>query len=110
MLYGAVPLFISDHMLEVGAPFRCLVPYHLLSIAISERAFSRDPARALRQVDRLSSAEVSRMQALVGYFRQDLLWRHPQSRVAENVLIDAARALGLPGMCCPFDLRDELLS
>ena len=102
MLYGAVPIFISDNLLDVGAPFRCHVPYQLFSLQLTERAFMRDPGRALRAAENLSAAAIGRMQALIAHFRQDLLWRHPRSRVAENVLLEAARLLGRPEACCPF--------
>eukprot|EP00966_Prymnesium_polylepis_P019478 449117-Prymnesium_polylepis.1 len=80
MLYGAVPVILSDSYWVVGAPFRCVVPYRLFTAQVDERTFARDPARALRAVDALGPAAVSRMQDLIAFFREDLLWRSRQSR------------------------------
>ena len=91
--YGAIPVFVSDHVWRVGLPFQCWVPWRLLSHAVPEAAFMRDPGAALRNITASSDAHAEgRMRALLGHFSRDLLWRHPRSRVAENILHAAANA------------------
>ena len=87
-------------------PFQCVVPWRWLSIQISERAFMHDMEGALRNVTlSVTPAAERRMRALIRHFRRDVLWRHPRSRVAENVLLEARRwrDRGDPIRgCCPL--------
>ena len=78
---------------QVGLPFRCLVPYRLLSLTVAEKDLKSSPTRALAQAERLPPPLLERMRSLVALYGRDLLWRHPRSRVAENVLLEAARVL-----------------
>ena len=118
--YGAIPLFVSDHIWRVGLPFQCWVPWRLLSRTVPEGTFLHDPGAALRNVSATTDAFAEkRMRGLLGYFARDLLWRHPRSRVAENVLRAAANARRRGGgfnrnggrkarkPCCPFEDLDE---
>ena len=127
--YGAIPVFISDHLWRVGLPFQCWVPWRLLSHSIAEAAFLHDPGGALRNISDSTNAHTeNRMRMLLGHFARDLLWRHPRSRVAENILLTAANARrraaaatgagGAPGAsgdggrrsrlpCCPLEDLDE---
>jgi len=113
--FGAIPLIVSDHVWRVGMPFQCWVPWSLMSLSIPEAAFMRDAAEAMhRATERLSPAAEERMRQLIRHFRRDVLWRHPTSRVAENVLLAAVRwkdravDVGAPLRgCCP--LSDEIV-
>ena len=81
---------------------------------ISEASFQRDAAAALRNAMRLPHAAEARMRELIAHFGRDVLWRHPQSRVAENVLLAARRwQLRRRGeaACCPIeDAVSDILS
>ena len=103
----------------------------LLSLTLSERDVKYAFAEALRNLSArvggtmLSSAGdegggdggedgarrftvEDRMRRVLLHFRRDLLWSAKGSRVAENVLLDAARwrtrlrTRGADGGCCPF--------
>jgi hypothetical protein len=108
MRYGALPIFVSGRIFSVGIPFGCWVPWRLMTLHVHERPFLHDAAAALANATRaLSPGAEARMRELVMHFGRDVLWRHPASRVAENILLSAARRRGaqLDG-CCP--LKDEL--
>ena len=70
-----------------------------------------DMEGALRNVTASLTPEAeARMRKLIGHFGRDVLFRHPSSRVAENVLLEARRwrDRGQPlGGCCP--LFDEIV-
>lgn len=106
---GAIPVLISDHVWSMGMPFQCLVPYQLLTVSVQESEIARAPAATLRKVAaNTAGAMEERMRRLLRHFRRDLLWRAPDSRVAENVLLEAARAAatlqpdGRSAPCCPI--------
>lgn len=107
--YGAIPLIVSDHIYRVGLPFQCWVPWRLMVIHLKEADFLRNVTQALRRATELAPAAEARMRQLIGHFGKDLLWRHPRSRVAENVLLAARRwrSRGKPLLgCCP--MHDEV--
>ena len=107
MRYGAIPILLSDSLPRVGLPFQCLVPWRLLTLQVAERAFLADADAALANATSAVPplAEV-RMRKLIAHFSRDVLWRHPQSRVAENVLLTALHQRdGAKGPCCP--IHDE---
>ena len=111
MRYGSIPLLVSDHIYGVGLPFQCWVPWRLLALQVTEHDFLTDAGKALANVTRsLHPHAEARMRQLIAHFGRDVLWRHPQSRVAENVLLGAARwrnrGRPLRG-CCP--LEDEIV-
>ena len=110
--YG-VP-FVRFAAWRTGLPFQCWVPWALLVAQISEASFQRDAAAALRNAMRLPHAAEARMRELIAHFGRDVLWRHPQSRVAENVLLAARRwQLRRRGeaACCPIeDAVSDILS
>ena len=109
--YGAIPVLVSDYVWRVGIPFQCWVPWRLFTLSVSEGAFLRDAAGALQNATAsLSPPAEARARELIAHFGRDLLWRHPQSRVAENVLLTARRwaSRGNPLRgCCP--LEDEIV-
>ena len=110
MRCGAIPLMVSDNIARMGLPFQCLVPWPLLMVQVPEAAFLRDASQALKAAVRdLPPKAETRMRHLVLHFGKDLLWRHPQSRVAENFLITARRWRKRENPlteCCP--MRDEV--
>lgn len=108
MRYGAIPLIVSDHIWRVGLPFQCWVPWSLMAVQVSERVFLKDPSGALRMATSLPARAEARMRQLISHFGRDVLWRHPESRVAENILLAAQRwrRRGKPllGCCLMEDL------
>ena len=76
----------------------------------------KDAAASLAAIERaIPPRRRQRMRRLLAHFRRDLLWRVPGSRVAENILFDAARLTQagaptlVPGCKCPFGDRSALL-
>ena len=108
--YGAIPIIVSDHVWRMGMPFQCLVPYELMTMSIPEADIEQDASGALQRiVQQTTPATEKRMRKLLHHFRRDLLWRAEGSRVAENLLLEAARAStqwkpDAPTMqqCCPI--------
>ena len=108
--YGAIPIVVSDHVWRMGMPFQCWVPWREITRSINETDLMHDLGSALHNVTTsLSPVAEERMRELIAHFRRDVLWRHPTSRVAENVLMAAHRwrdrGAPLRG-CCP--LPDEV--
>ena len=100
----------------MGLPFQCFVPWRIFSLDIPEAVAAHSLAAAMRnlsaRVERAGAPHrfsvEDRMRGVLLHFRRDLLWTAPNSRVAENVLFDAARwrtllrTGGAHGGCCPF--------
>lgn len=110
---GSIPVFVSDHIWRVGLPFQCFVPYELMTLSISERDIQQDAALALRNLSHgISPTMERRMRHLIRHYRRDLLWRAPDSRVMENILLEADRwrvSRMHPAGCCPItDLTQGL--
>ena len=93
--FGTIPIFVSDRHYQVGAPFQAFVPYLRFALQLSEAAIHRDATGQLLGVlDRMSTRRERRMRELLLAARRDLLWSAPNSRVGENVLLEAARMRG----------------
>ena len=108
MRYGAIPIIVSDNIFSVGVPFQCWVPWRLLSLQLREADFMLDAGAALANATRaLHPYAEARMRELIAHFSMDVLWRHPKSRVAENILRTAdrwRRHWGQPAHgCCPME-------
>lgn len=107
--FGPIPVLIADAAFHVAVPFQCMVPYAHLSAQLAEAPFACDPGRALAHVLRAwPRARRVRARALLRHFSRDLLWHHPDSRVGENVLIEAARLRDGPD-ALPCAFPDRLL-
>lgn len=104
---GALPVLISDGAWAESVPFQPAVPYRQFSLSLPEAEALADAPRALGALlARTHERRAARMRELLLHFRRDLLWDYradaggaggaagPASRVAENVLLRAALALG----------------
>lgn len=106
--HGAIPVILGDNVWALGMPFQCFVPYDLMTVSISERQLLRvDLPGSLRNISAsIDSMQLSRMQELINHFSRDVLWffrNVSSSRVAENLLLEAARwRLRKPQGCCPL--------
>ena len=118
--FGAIPVLVSDNLWNVGMPFQCWVPHDMFMVTLNETQLAQDAAGTLLRLASTLSPEIEqRMRKLIDHFRRDLLWKDPDSRVAENVLIEAQRwragssgstgpesgASSLSPDCCPFGDR-----
>ena len=79
-----------------------------VSLQVREAPFLRHVGAALANATRgLHPYAEARMAQLVAHFGRDVLWRHPESRVAENLLRAAGRWRGTWGPplrgCCPME-------
>jgi len=111
---GAIPVFLSDHHLQTATPFQCVVPYDYMTVSVAESDCMKDCGAAIRQATaKLGEAERAQMRLLLHHFKRDLLWTVNDSRVVDNVLLDAlqrqryygGRYHGVSG--CPFADRME---
>lgn len=105
--FGAIPIFIGDKLFESGIPFQCWVPWKLFSLQVSEANVMCDAASTLNDAMlAVSQDERAVMRTLMHHFRRDILWRATNSRVAENILLEAVRGKAsyalLNDMTCPF--------
>lgn len=122
MEFGAIPLFVSDRVFHVSMPFQCLIPYAHFAAIVGEEPFVCEPSVVLRAaLAEWPPSRRRRARQLMQHFARDVLWRAPGSRVAENILLEAAmsidkrrhtdvasRALaGAPALACAF--RNQLL-
>jgi len=112
--FGAIPVIVADNVFALGMPFQCFVPWELMTLSIFEAPFMADAPGALRNLSgSVSLVQRLRMQSLNHHFARDVLWFFANgtarvSRVAENILIEAAAWLPnqkKPTGCCP--LRDK---
>lgn len=106
---GAIPLVVSDMRRIVGLPFQCFVPFHLFTTQVKERSLLTNVSEALGHVlDTLSAPIRNRMREVMALYARDVLWRHPESRVAENCLLQV-RELRLPtaSRTCWFQNRQR---
>ena len=116
--YGAIPVVVSKHVWRMGMPFQCWVPWHHFTISVNEGSFLADAGAALHNATaNVKPAAEDRMREVMAFYRRDLLWRHPESRVAENTLREAARwknskrerhSIGTPSGACllPDEIRE----
>ena len=109
---GTPQLFLSSGFYDEMAPFKCAVRYNSAFLQVDERAFARDPHGTMAAVLRsLMEEEPQRLWRELWAAQRDaareLLWHVPDSRVGENIVKDAFRALlgGQPGTASlPEDL------
>jgi len=111
--FGAIPIIVSDDIYKYAMPFQCLVPYNSFALQVPEAACNANCGIALSNAVKISQAAKDRKRELLKYFRRDLLWDIPGSRVAENILLDMARWRASQGasqlnLACP--LGNQLLS
>jgi hypothetical protein len=112
MRFGAIPLIVSDHVYRTSLPFQCWVPWKLLVLTIPEKTFLNDvPGSLSATISSLTPLQEERTRQLIGHFGKDVLWRHPTSRVAENVLLAAHRwrKRGKPALGCCLMQDDVVL-
>lgn len=105
--FGAIPIFIADKLFESGIPFQCLVPWRMFSLQVTEAKIMCDAAATLHDtMSAVSQDKRAVMRTLMHHFRRDVLWRATNSRVAENILLEAVRGRAggnlLNNMTCPF--------
>ena len=114
--HGAIPVFLADEIWRVGLPFQCFVPWELLSFQVPEASILnlKTAAVTLREIaDGTTLAAERRMRELLARFARDVLWRTDARRVAENILLEAARTRtrqphgGGEEACCPFTDRTD---
>ena len=109
--YGSIPVIISDQLASVGLPFQCLVPWDAFTVTLPEKLYLANISAALDGVVHSFTADqLSRARRVLYALRRDVLWFLNNSRVSENMLIDAAR-LQTPesnhweALPCPFPNR-----
>lgn len=89
--HGSVCVAVSDRVYYVGESFQCFVPYEHMVAEAGEVAFKCNPGRSLLHVlHEWPLWRRQRARELMRHFARDILWRAPGSRVAENVLLEAA--------------------
>lgn len=88
---GTFNIFLDDNALDSLLPFPCILPWTRMSYYMNKSVFLKDPAAVLADaVNRDNSTFAARLEAYQSHL-PDILWTHPKSRVAENVLLTAAR-------------------
>ena len=89
--YGSINLIFSDYLFETGIPFQCFVPWKEFTLQIKSEKFFKDPQKSLKSIASLTNKQLSHIQEKIFRYQKDVLWNHPESRVAENVLKQAVR-------------------
>ena len=84
---GAIPVILSDHLFETGLPFMSTVPWHAMVFWIPERSINGHAVHELILNATEESIESRRLYVLK--HRDDVLWNSPDTRIVENILIDA---------------------
>ena len=88
MSSATINLIFSDFLFETGVPFQCFVPWKEFVFQIDSNRFFEDPLSSLSEVISLDDKKLSEIQKKIIEYRRDVLWDHPESRVAENILKD----------------------
>eukprot|EP01054_Gregarina_sp_Poly1_P001446 Gregarina_sp_Poly_1__1445@NODE_1360_length_4299_cov_142_056002_g303_i2_p1_GENE_NODE_1360_length_4299_cov_142_056002_g303_i2NODE_1360_length_4299_cov_142_056002_g303_i2_p1_ORF_typecomplete_len629_score70_75Exostosin/PF03016_15/1_9e34_NODE_1360_length_4299_cov_142_056002_g303_i223954281 len=93
---GALIVVVSDGLLDKALPFGCEVDWDGLLIRIPEKEFRRNATFAIeRHVPDWNTAEgradLQRRLRILHNVIDDVIWTSPNTRVAENILYNAAR-------------------
>ena len=88
---GTINLIFSDYIFEAGIPFQCFIPWRDFVLQINSTDFFNDPITSLKNITSLSNDDLQNIQNNIFKYQKDVLWNHPESRVAENVLKQAVR-------------------
>ena len=96
---GTPQLFLAGRYFGDIAPFKCRVDWGRMVYWLETDEFRANPEGTMRGVLRGFREDPSEWQRLWEAQREaanDLLWHMPQSRVAQNVVEDALRAIDVP--------------
>jgi hypothetical protein len=101
---SSIAIVASDLLFQTALPGQCLIPYEHILEHVREKAFQCELPEALQHVRRAWPPErLARARLLMRHFARDILWHAPDSRVAENLLLEIARyrRRGVPGQKPP---------
>ena len=82
-----IPIIVSDALWAIGLPFPGKVPWQDLVFVLSE-AFSEDDLRVILAAPQHMK---DRKRKAIRAHLQDVSWTTPGSRVADNIVSEAAR-------------------
>uniref|UniRef100_A0A061RN34 Exostosin GT47 domain-containing protein n=1 Tax=Tetraselmis sp. GSL018 TaxID=582737 RepID=A0A061RN34_9CHLO len=94
---GTPQLIIADRYFKDVAPFKCKVPWHRVAVFINERLTRKNPKKiitaALKRIigDHTNRTLWKLLWESQAHAADDVLWHTPESRVANNIIEDAAR-------------------
>ena len=86
---GMINVFLGSSILDTTVGFQQHIPWREMSIIVGTDEFAKLKIRAIEDKIKLEESNMTRMQerlTLMRRYAPDILWMHPQSRVAENVI------------------------
>lgn len=86
---GCIPVIISDGFDLMVAPFASRVNYQSFSISIPEDMWNANPPGSLQFAYNMNEKRLRRLHAGFNRVKPRVLWDHPQSRVALEVVQEA---------------------
>jgi hypothetical protein len=90
MAAGSLPVLVADEH-ELGwLPFQQTVPWRELVIRIDRTMFQKNPVAAINALHRIPEPELARKRKLTWCHWPDVDWSAWHSRMATNILIEAA--------------------
>ena len=90
---GTVPVFLSHSIPHQTIAFHRHLPWDEMSIAIEHSTFTANRNQAIEDAIKRAEADgpwMARALALLDKHAPDVLWRHPESRVSENIVRSCA--------------------
>lgn len=113
MQYSLQPYVIEPvacaacQVFELALPFQCWLPWRLLSITYPQSRLQQTPLIRAREhtaaiLGPFAEADLREIRRTMHAFRSDVLWHVLGSRVAENVLLQAAARRRPRAVPCPF--------
>jgi hypothetical protein len=86
---GMINVFLGSSILDTTVGFQKHIPWKEMSIIVGTDEFAKHKIRAIEDKIKIEESNTTRMQerlTLMRRYAPDILWMHPQSRVAENVI------------------------
>lgn len=88
---GSLPIFISNDIIEQGLPFVDKIYYEDFAFFIDHTLPTLEIIRQIEWiVTEVSEDELRRRHQIMLEYAKDLCWKHEDSRVAENILLEAS--------------------
>ena len=88
MNLGTINLVFSDYYYETGIPFQCFIPWREFVFQIYSKDFFESPKDSLKHIASLTDEKIQKMSL---QYQPYYSWEHPDSKVAEYVLISTVR-------------------
>lgn len=91
ILLDVPQIIFSEDFYRAYAPFHCSIPWHEIAAFVNVKEFKRAENPVKYMENFINTLNRDNMKEKQSEYRLDLLWNHPQSRSASNLLVEVAK-------------------